>query len=182
MEKHQFFAIEGYGNKITLNCRTGENEKLPECKTNKLCYQCIVKRISPGNKYEVRLNPNLVDVVHYENLVYRIFWNKRYFSSKSSLRYLLSEQSILAIVSINNYKPLILIGEPIDNNDVGIIGYRLDGKAIMHGQAAVNEDRIVFNTTPVYRKVRLNSACHTQWQGTMVPPVQAGPSSGDGGY
>ena len=142
-----------------LKCKVGKDERLPKY------------------KYEIELDPDLVDIVLRDDLTYSIFWNTKYFVSQDSLKALLSGDTIPALIVVNEYEPMVVRAEVIDKNDIGFTAYRSDGKAIISGEATVYSDHIDFRTDPIYRHVKFACTCTYRTGGQKYPPPQAAPSS-----
>ena len=157
--KAYVFGGEGGSRREMLKCTSGRNEKLPK------------------HNYEIELDPNLVDVVSHGDLTYRIFWNKKYFDSQDSLKGLLSGDTTPALIVVNDYEPMVVRAEVIDDADIGFTAYRSDGKAMISGEMTVYEDHFKLRFGPVYRRVQLGCRCAHTGGAQGSPPAQAGPRS-----
>jgi len=105
----------------------------------------------------------LVDVLYHNDHVYRLFWNKEIFSTKSNLKKIIQSEQILGLVYINDYKtPMVIKSEPIGEREAGFTGYRKDGKAIIAGTVHLYEDHIELDSSPVYYNVKFGCLCGGQ--------------------
>lgn len=133
------------------------------------------KQSLPKQAYSAELSTKLVDTVHTVEGFFQIFWNKEFFSSLGDLRGLLKKEAVPAVLVVGEKPPLVIRSEPIDDDDIGFVVYRADGKAISCGDATIHADGLEFAFRPVYRNVSLFSCAHVSGGGKVQKPPAAGP-------